>query len=651
MKISLKTTHLHLLIIITLTSLVYINIFQNQFVWDDEDFIVNWEETKSLKNIPLLLKGAVPSRHEGVYRPLRGLFYALSYKLWGLNRAGYHFQSILVHLICTILVYFVVADITKKNIIAFMSALIFGIHPIHVEAVTFMTASFDTIGIIFFLASFYLYLRAQSTKDNFKANIASITFAILAFFTYELTLTLPLLIVLYDICFRKIERKNITEKLKIHSPYFIILMFYLLIRVFILHTTPRGSYLAGSFYITMLIMTKVFVKYILLAIFPVKLSVDHTISKGISAFRVYISDETLFAQSLFNFDILFSIAVIAALLIVAVKCFKEYPLVSFCMGWFFIGLAPVSHIIPQYMLLAEKYLYIPSFGFCLLFSSIIYSLYHLRHNKQITRYTKIASIALSIFMITTYSALTIARNNDWKDELTLWLRTVETSPESISSHNNLGLIYDDFGKIDLAIKEYKRAVEINPRFFEAHYNLGVAYYDQGKIYLAIEEYKKALAINQNFTPAHYNLGNAYRKNGDINLAIEEYKNAIAINPNHANAHNNLGIAYHSKGKINLAIEEYKKAIKINPELAEAHNNLGIAYAYLGKFSYAILEYEKAIKLDPNYAQAHYNLGLSYQEQGHVDLAIEEYKNAIEIYPNYTKAKEQLEEIYSSNKAK
>ncbi|MFC1704798.1 tetratricopeptide repeat protein [Nanoarchaeota archaeon] len=574
MKLPLRT--FHLIAIILLTSLVYSNIFQNDFVWDDFDFIVNWEETRSLKNMPLFLKGAVPTNHEGVYRPLRGVFYALSYQLWGLNQVGYHLQSILIHLTCTLLVYLITLQITKKNIIAFMCSLVFGVHPIHIEAVTFMTSTFDTIGIIFFLASFYLYIKSDFAKNK-SIQFASLLFALLAFFTYELTLTLPLLLVLYDFCFKRINKKNAIERIKLYIPYFIAIIIYFSIRVSIVHTSMRGDYLAGSFYITMLLMTKAFLKYISLVAFPVGLSVDHTISKGISSFRIYAPTEVLLSQSIFNPDILFSIAVLICLLVVAVKSFKKYPIISFCIGWFFIALGPVSNIIPQYMLLAEKYLYIPSFGFCLLFSSIIYYIYNIRmDNKKMMKYVRIASVVLFAFTVLSYSALTVSRNNDWENEFVLWSRAVETSPESISSHNNLGLIYHDNGKINLAIEEYMKIIELNPGSFEAFYNLADAYYSQDKIDLAIEQYKNALEINPKYAPAHYNLGNAYRKQEKLSFAMAEYRRAIQLEPSHANAHNNLGITYYLLDEVDLAIEHFKKALAIEPEHKSAYNNLNKA---------------------------------------------------------------------------
>jgi tetratricopeptide (TPR) repeat protein len=582
-------------------------------VWDDNDFIVDWNEIRSLRNIPLFFKGAVPFGHQGVYRPVRSVLYALSYKLWGLNPSGYHFQAILAHLTCTLLIYFIVSEITKKNLIAFMSALIFGVHPIHTEAVTLITASFDTIGIALFLASFYLYLKSQSNqgKTN-KLAIASVILALFAFFTYELTLTLPLLIVLYDLCFKKIEKNNMSKSLKAYSPYFIGLLFYIFVRFFILDITSRGTYLAGSFYLTMLTMTKSFLKYFLITLFPINLNVNHRISEGIlSLVHADLNEQAILAQSIFNLNILFSIIVLIGLLIIAVKSFKKYPIISFCIGWFFIGLAPVSNIIPRIALLAEKYTYIPSFGLCLLLSSLIYNSFRLSPDKY-KKHIKTVLTLLFVFIILSYSTLTISRNADWKDEFTIWSKTAEQTPGSSLAHNNLGLAYLARGERDLAVKEYNRAIELNSNYAEAYVNIGNIYIQEKEFDLAIEEFKKAIQAKPTLAEAHNNLGNAYNEKKQFDLAIEEYKKAIQINPNYVRAHNHLGAAYAKKGETDLAIDSYKKTLEINPNHAKTHNNLGVLYSAKGKTDLAIEEFKKAIQINPDYTKAKENLAKIYR---------------------------------------
>ena len=135
--------------------IAYANSFTNEFVWDCQTLILNWYEIRSLENIPYLLRGNVPIEHRGVYRPLRGVFYALNYHFWGGDTFGYHFNALLIHLCSTILVYFIILSIGKSQTLALMSAILFDLHPVHTESITYVTAALDVTGIVFFLLSFY----------------------------------------------------------------------------------------------------------------------------------------------------------------------------------------------------------------------------------------------------------------------------------------------------------------------------------------------------------------------------------------------------------------------------------------------------------------------------------------------------------------
>lgn len=562
----IKKNALYIALIIILSLAPYINIFKNEFVWDDPKFIT-WAGAKDFSDSYNFFKGEVPEGHGGVYRPLRSIFYVISYKLWKLNQVGYHFQSILIHLTSTVLIYFIAVNITNNSVIGLMSGILFGLHPVHTETITSITSSFDVIGVIFFFISFYLYIKASSSENRFYSRyIISIVFALMAFFTYEFALTLPLLIILYDLCFKKIKKDNIIEKIEVYSPYFAIALLNLFIRFFTLNIIERGNYLANSFYLTMLTMTKALLKYILLIIFPINLNVNHNISEEIlSLAYVDINEKAIISQSIFDLHILFSIAVIAVLFTIAIKSFNKYPIVSFSIGWFFIGLMPVSNIIPQGSILSEKYLYISSFSFCLLFSYSFYHIYNIVTNK--VKYVKVGLILFFIFITMMYSILTFSRNKDWKDELSLWSKTAEQSPKSALAHNNLGLAYQKHGRVEFAIDAYQKAIALNPKYAEAYNNLGLAYQKLEKVSLAIDAYKKAIELNQN-SAFHNNLGIAYQTQGNLDIAIEEYKKALAIKENYA-SHNNLAIAYQSQGKKDLAIEEFKKAVELNPNYLEA----------------------------------------------------------------------------------
>lgn len=206
-----------ILLLIVITAALYINTLSNKLVWDDHLFLESWPDIRSFENLPKILLGSAPEGQGKIFRPIRGVLYVLNYKLWGANPYFYHLQALFMHVGITVLIYLITQQIVSSikyqvntplrwrlrkksiihntySIIPFVTALLFGLHPIHTETINYISASMETWGTLFFFISFYLYLRVRVW--------GSLVFAFLAFFTYEMTLTLPLLILLYEVCFK-----------------------------------------------------------------------------------------------------------------------------------------------------------------------------------------------------------------------------------------------------------------------------------------------------------------------------------------------------------------------------------------------------------------------------------------------------------------
>ena len=182
-----KNRTLSILAVFLLTAAAYSNIFANQFLMDDWDFIVDWPLIQDWKNFPQFFTGYVPpAGQEGIYSPVKTLFHAVNYSLFGLNPLGYHIVSLVVHLAGILLVYKLSYFFIKDGRVAFFSALLFGLHPVHVEPVTSMTGSVDLIGVLFMFLAFYLYVKAQRGGEDFNRKLY--TCSLLAAFL-QITLT------------------------------------------------------------------------------------------------------------------------------------------------------------------------------------------------------------------------------------------------------------------------------------------------------------------------------------------------------------------------------------------------------------------------------------------------------------------------------
>ncbi len=519
----LKLTQIQLFIIILLTFIAYSNIFQNNFILDDTLFIGNWNIPKSFENIPkAFLHDSVPPGLIG-YRPIRAISYMVAYKFFDLNIYGYHLISLITHLLATILVFFITRKIAPNiKYLPFIVAVLFGLHPIHTEAITFITASMDSIGFVFFLASFYFFLRGG------KNYILSVIFAFLAIFSNEICLTLPFIIIFYDLLFnRRNHGSLINSKALLYGSYLAIAGFYLLIRMGILGIYGRGEeYLGGSFYLTMLTMTKVIVRYIYLMVWPQELMINQTIPPGIKAHTdTNLNDSLILSQSIITQDVLLSIFIIAFLLILAFWAYQhKKKIITFSIGWFFITLLPVLYIIPQGPIMQERYLYLASFGYILILAWFIVVIPDLiwnlirewipagvypvpRYGAGMTkdRFRVTITLLLLTLLALFYGWRTYIRNQDFKDDFTLWKNMALQFPSDVQANFITGNYYVEKNQPNLAISHYQKALKIEPDIPEIYFKLGQIYLNLDQKKEAILNFKQAQKLNPDFFAASLEL--------------------------------------------------------------------------------------------------------------------------------------------------
>ena len=497
-------TIVQIVLIVLLTTLAYVNIFKNTLVIDDQYFIQEWQVTRSWSNAGQMILGANPDSQQGVYRPIRSLLYLVYYQVWGTNPIGYHLHSLAIHLASTVLVFFILrhlSTLSHLRDLGFPGALLFGLHPIHTESITYIAASMEMTGVVFMLGSFWLYMlssprtlaslsrsgRGSSEEKawipgpfqgkqarNDKGMILfffSVLFALLAFFTYEMTLTLPLLLLLYELTLGQSVTEpcprgplwqvvsTLQNAMKNIWPYFVAAGVFLAIRFSLGVGLSRGDYLAYSFYHTQLVMTQMWVKYIAMLFFPVTLSHNHTILPGFEAFMTPYSDlNVILRQSILDPQILFSIGVIGGVGWIGWKLRKKMPLISFAIGWFFIALLPVAYFFPQGTAFSEKYLYIASFGFVFFVGWIL------------GKFGKIGVIGVILISLL-YGLQTYMRNQNWQSPRVLWEYEARTHPQSELVWYTLGVIYGKNGETDRAISAYQTALSLKPQMKEAELNL------------------------------------------------------------------------------------------------------------------------------------------------------------------------------------
>jgi len=645
--------------VITLVS--YCNCLNNQFVFDDIPLILDYPTIGGIENIPRLL-GIGKKRIS--YRPIRMISYAVDYtlneKLWrdsgkyegsneGLNPLGYHISNLFYHIVTSFLVFLVVFRLTAHYRVSFLATALFALHPVHTDSVTYIAGRRDILFTLFYLAGFHFFLCYRKTQKAIFIIVSFLAY-LLSLGSKEMAVTLPAIFLCYDLVenFTPLERKShhyhftylkeLTFALKrailqsryLYSLTFLGALVYSYYKVFIKSPSHQTSYYGDSMLTTFLTVGKILVHYMRLLVYPIRLNADYS-------YEAFSLSSSLIEPATF-----FSFIVLGVVGYAALRLLTSHKILAFGIIWFFITLLPVCHIFPHHELLAEHYLYLPSFGFCLTSSLLLNGF--LKERRYVYHiYTSLIAVVLL------FSFRIADRNNDWEDGLTLWEKTVETTPQCARAHCNLGLEYNKRGRIDEAISECNKALAINPYHVMAHVNLGASYVKKGRLDEAIAEYKRALVIKPRYADAHYNLGIAYAKKGRLDEAIAEYRRALALKPRYPEARNNLGVAYVKKGRLDEAIAEYKRALVLKPRYADAHYNLGVAYARKGRLDEAIAEYKKVLSIKPQSAKAHTNLGVAYHEKGELDKAIYQYKQAITLNPNYAGAHSNLAMAYFEEK--
>lgn len=319
---------------------------------------------------------------------------------------------------------------------------------------------------------------------------------------------------------------------------------YIILRlVFLRNPIEHVSYPGNSMATNFLTMTKVITSYVKLLFFPAILNPDYHVTLETSATSP---------------SFLISVTLLICIVVITARLYSKQKEIIFSLLWTFITLIPVMNIIPIGNVMAERYLYLPSLGFCMLLGILTIKISTCR-----IRAYRAAVKPCFIAILTFYLVFTMRHNRVWTNEQSLWLHTVNTTSCSFNAHNNLGKEYFEKGLIDRAIEEYTvalaKASEIPYAYATAHYNLGIAYDVKGMYDTSIEEYRNALRIEPKNSDVHNNLGIALFKNGQIDQAIEELQKAILLDPNNSIYHQNLAHLYRTINMSDKAKTEQDRA--------------------------------------------------------------------------------------------
>lgn len=542
-----------LIIIIGISS--YANSFSVPFICDDEilisqnQFITSWEYLDKILSTNIFYGGGETSRF---YRPLQIISYRIDYALYGLSSFGYHVTNLLIHLLVSIAFYFL---IRRENglFVAFLSALFFVVHPIHTQAVTYLSGRADLLLALFVILGLFAFREAVTTKKRrIWSGICLISY-FLALLSKELAIFFPLVTLLFYFHLSK-KHKKLTFPKGLVALFFVLTGFYLLFRVY---NVPfnQGKLVSliaqQSLVIRLLTIPIIWFKYLGLLIFPLHLYMEkHFAFQGFNDFYFWLGIVTIALPFIFR-----------------KKIFRQSLQAQFWSIWYVAWLIPYLNIVAVNATMSEHWLYFSSMGFFVLLSMGIEKVWvRISKNKRI-----ILSIIIGVAVILLLSR-TIARNYQWQDPMRFYKHDLQYSPNSALLQGNLGLEYYKENKMSEAEQHLRRAIELRPGSSSNHNTLGVILELRGDLAGAIEEYRKAVGAG-GYSLAYGNLGACLLSKGKKAEAIKVLNEGLKRYPSDMHILYFLGVAF-------FETKDYLKAKKIFQQLSSIDHGYRDVTSYL-----------------------------------------------------------------------
>jgi tetratricopeptide (TPR) repeat protein len=571
-----------------------------------------------------------PSNNSGAAgRPILNLSLAINYAISGTAVWSYHALNLAIHILAGLTLFGIVRRTLAAraspaaSLVAFSAALLWSLHPLQTESVTFTIQRTESLMGFFYLLTLYWFIRGGEADHRAQTRWFALTVAtcLLGMATKEVMVSAPLMVLLYDRTFVAGSFRAAWQRRR--ALYLGLACTWVLLAAVMLGSQKRGGTVGFGLGVSpweySLTQCRAIVLYLKLSVWPHPLVVDYGTALIRNALAVWP-------------QALLLILLVAGTLL----SLWRGPALGFVGAWFFAILAPSSSMVPLVtQTVAEHRMYLPL--------AAVMTLVVLGIHAAVGRKSGAVFALLALGL----GLLTARRNEDYRSELTIWKDTVAKQPNNERAHTNLGAILSRMpGRLNDAIAQYEAALRLQPDYAEAHNNLGLAWsHLPGRLNDAIAQYQEALRLKPDLAEAHNNLGVAWAHlPGRLKDAMARLEEAVRLQPDYAEAHNNLGLAWSQvPGRLDDAVAQYQEALRLQPDFAEAHYNLGLAWSQMpGRMNDAIAQYEEALRLQPDYAEAHNNLGAIWaQMPGRLQDAIARFEGALRLKPDYAEAHNNL----------
>jgi Flp pilus assembly protein TadD len=558
-----------------------LNLLSNGFVYDDGSQILHNPWLRDPSSIPKILSSNVWGfmGSDGIsnyYRPLMHLVNMACFRLFELNALGYHLASLFAHAICTFLVWLITSRLGFRPLAAFWTGLLFAIHPIHTEAVAWIAANNELIYSAFALTAFYLHIRGVRRW--------AAVLLLPALLMKETAIVLIPLAAAWEF-----HREPRLKSLLRVWPYAIPLAIYFPMRF---HALGGLTMVSNPFILTP--AQQLYSTFYLLGKYLWKL-LDPL---PFNIFYVFYAIE-----SPTDWRFLAGLAATTALIVLGYALWRRGSTLWMAPVWILAPLLPVLWI--QHVgenVFTERYLYLPSIGFCWLVAAML-----VRIPQTIAR-VPVAAI-LGATLVSWYASTTFDRNTDWHDDVYLYEKTLVTSPESTIIRGNLAQAYMAGDQPERALMLFRRVVREKPLNPAVQVSFGTTLAKLGKYEEARRAFERARALRPDLAIPWFNLGLVSEMEGKVDEAVIDYRTALRLSPRHAEAHQNLGMILLRQGKLDEAELHFRACAQMT--------SLGKLFAMMGRINAAEDALRGAVRQDVNNAEALYLLGNILKDEGRI----------------------------------
>ncbi len=582
---------------ILVTFLVFITFLpalQNDFVnWDDDLYVY---ENPSIRSIDLnFFKWAFTAEVAGLWHPLTMFSLAVDYAFWGLDPFGYHLTNIVFHTINTLLVFILTlrlieaggsenVKINDKTLIAgVVTALLFGLHPLHVESVVWVSERKDVLCAFFFLLTILVHLRYVSAGTKGK-KLFYYTFCLLLFLlalmSKPMAVSLPVVLLILDFYpIRRLSGNHLRIVLIEKAPFFVLSIASSLITISFHHTSGALETLEKyPFSSRILVALHSYLFYLAKAVFPSNLAPFYSYPQQAEVFTL-----TYLLTGIFFF----------AVIILCILMSKKDKIFQTVWLYYVFTLMPTIGVVKVGgQAAADRYTYLPSLGPFLLVGVGAGILFQ----KSLKRRDKAVCALVLIALFGLLANRTVMQTAIWRGSITLWTHEIKLYPDAQPAYLNRGAAFQAIGSYKQSLTDLTRAIELEPMNAKAYQNRGAVYWSLGDYQQSINDLNRAIELDPWSAKAYQNRGVTYTDMGEYQQAIADFTRAIKLNSRYTRAYYNRGKAYYEAGYIQSALKDFGKAVELDPGYSIAYYSLGVIYSRMGNPGLSQVYYSKAASL-------------------------------------------------------